>query len=80
MSKIISLHIYYRYTKVAFYYPWIDCIIQASKDYGGSRVKVEERCDKVARDLVPTCVTTDDLLFDDDLDVRSNEIFHVPSC
>ena len=68
------------YTKVAFFYPWIDCIIQTSKDNKGNRNKVEEKCNKLAQELVPPCVSTDDLLFADDVDLRSNDIFQIPSC
>ena len=51
--------------------------------YRGNQVKVEERCYKVAQDLVPTCLAPDDLVFADDLDLRSeddDEKRDVPSC
>ena len=53
------------YTKVSFFYPWIDCIIQTSLETNGNYRKVQEKCDKVAEDLVPPCIKEEDLIFYD---------------
>ena len=58
------------YSKVSHYYPWIDCIIQTSRDNMGKVDIVREKCDKVALDLVPPCISPEDLLFADDTDLR----------
>lgn len=69
------------YTKVSFYAPWIDCIIETSRETGGARVAVEKKCDEVARNLVPPCVSQEDLIFED-FDLRSGDvdIFAIDSC
>ena len=36
------------YSKVSHYYPWIDCVIQTSRDNMGKVDIVREKCDKVA--------------------------------
>ena len=58
------------YSKVSHYYPWIDCVIQTSRDNKGNVDIVREKCDKVALDLVPPCISPEDLLFADDTDLR----------
>ena len=68
------------YTKVSFFYPWIDCIIQTSKDTKGNVNLVNEKCDKVAQDLVPTCLEQDDLIFGGDFDLRSEDTFQIELC
>ena len=53
----------------------------ALSHYRGNSVKVEEKCGKVARDLIPTCLAPDDLVFD--VDLRSeddDEKRDVPLC
>jgi len=44
------------YTKVSYYTRWIDCIIKTSKETGSVRYKVEEKCNKIAEELTPTCI------------------------
>ena len=61
------------YTKVSFFYPWIDCVIQTSLNTNGNYHKVQETCDKVAENLKPECLTEDDILFND-FDLRSEGI------
>ena len=61
------------YTKVSFFFPWIDCIMQTSLDTNGNYNKVQEKCDKVAENLKPECLTEDDILFND-FDLRSGGI------
>ena len=51
------------YSKVSHYYPWIDCVIQTSRDNMGKVDIVREKCDKVARDLVPCIPSDDDFIF-----------------
>ena len=59
------------YSKVSHYYPWIDCVIQTSRDNMGKVDIVKEKCDKVALDLVPPCIPSDDFdIFADDTDLR----------
>ena len=36
------------YSMVSHYYPWIDCVIQTSRDNKGNVDIVREKCDKVA--------------------------------
>ena len=45
----------------------------------GNYYKVQEICDKVAEDLVPPCLTEDELLFAD-FDLRSDDIFQINVC
>ena len=52
------------YTKVSFFYPWIDCVISTSRMTGGSRLEVSKKCDPVAQNLIPTCLPPDDLIFE----------------
>ena len=68
------------FTKVSFYYPWIDCIIQTSKESKGNVNIVNEKCDKVAKALVPSCVEEDDLIFGSDFDLRSENNFQIDRC
>ena len=65
---------------MAFYYPWIDCIIQTSKESKGNVNIVNEKCDKVAKALVPSCVEEDDLIFGSDFDLRSENNFQIDRC
>ena len=68
------------YTKVSFFYPWIDCIIQTSLETNGNYRKVQEKCDKVAEDLVPPCLKGEDLIFYD-FDLRGvDDIFSINVC
>ena len=61
------------YTKVSFFYPWIDCIIQTSLNNKGNYYTVQKICDKVAESLRPDCITEEDLLFSD-FDLRADRI------
>lgn len=61
------------YTKVSYFYPWIDCIIQTSRMTGGVMSEVTKRCDPVAEQLVPPCLEKDELIFSD-LDLRDGGI------
>ena len=67
------------YTKVSFFYPWINCIIQTTKETGGNYKLVTEKCDKVAEDLDPECIPKDNLIFDD-FDLRSDDISSKKTC
>ena len=67
------------YTKVSFFYPWIDCIIQTSLNNKGNYYTVQKICDKVAESLRPECITEEDLLFSD-FDLRGNDIDRIEVC
>ena len=55
------------HSKVSFFYPWIDCVIQTSKSNRGNVNMVRERCDKVAADLLPVTEEESEY-FDDTVD------------
>jgi len=65
------------FTKVSYYTRWIDCIIKTSIETGSVKYKVEEKCNKIAEELTPTCIDDEDLIFDLRISDDENKI---PSC
>ena len=66
--------------QVSFFRPWIDCVVSAALGRGGVRAEVEERCDKVARSLVPDCLKPGDLVFEMDSHNTIDGSFPIPRC
>ena len=54
--------------------------MSAALETGGVRAEVEERCDKVARSLVPDCINAKDLMFDLDSLNTIDDSFPIPRC
>ena len=59
------------FTKVAFHYRWIKCIINMSVLYGNNMEKVNAAC-KSAVNERPKCPTNDDLIFGNEKDANSD--------
>ena len=63
-SPIYSKDLYIRvslFSKVSTFLPWINCIIEASRNPEYDQEMVEEKCNKVADCLVPKCISEEDL-------------------
>ena len=54
--------------------------MSAALETGGVRAEVEERCDKVARSLVPDCLNPGDLVVDLDSLNTIDDTFPIPRC
>lgn len=69
------------YTKVSTFLPWVNCIIEASRDPEFDEEMVKEKCDKVADCLVPRCINKEELFSEDILGLRAGEDqFNIPVC
>ena len=70
------------YTKVSTFLPWVNCVIEASRDPELNEEMVKEKCDKVADCLVPRCINKEELFSSEDvLSLRAGEDqFSIPVC
>ena len=70
----------YYFPKVSTYLPWVNCIIESSRDPELNEEMVKEKCDQVAECLVPRCISKEEL-FSDVLDLRASDYeFNIPVC
>ena len=69
-------------SKVSTFLPWVNCIIEASRDPEFDEEMVKEKCDKVADCLVPRCINKEELFSSEDvLSLRAGEDqFSIPVC
>ena len=60
-------------SKVSTFLPWVNCIIEASRDPEYDQEMVEEKCNKVADCLVPKCISEEELFRTKDVAAEESE-------
>ena len=61
------------FSKVSTFLPWVNCIIEASRNPEYDQEMVEEKCNKVADCLVPKCISEEELFRNEDVAAEESE-------
>ena len=61
------------FSKVSTFLPWVNCIIEASRNPEYDQEMVEEKCNKVADCLVPKCISEEELFRSEEVAPKESE-------
>ena len=73
VNPILSIIYQSLYSKVSTFLPWVNCIIEASRNPEYDQEMVEEKCNKVADCLVPKCISEEELFRTKDVAAEESE-------
>ena len=70
---LLHFRVSFLVSKVSTFLPWVNCIIEASRNPDYDQEMVEEKCNKVADCLVPKCISEEELFRTEDVAAKESE-------